>query len=257
MYKIVISLFLITLSASCVSNKKIIYLQDEFKNKEIIVDSILSTYATNDFEYRLQPDDIISIKVSSLTPNTYNFFSETERDLGPSDPLLSGYLIDENGNIEIPAIGLLRIEGLTLKESEQKVKEALQGFLQDPVVRIKMLNFKITILGEVQRPGTITSLNSKVTLLEAIAEAGDLTELANRSRIKIVRYKNDMANMVYVNTLQDDFLTSPYFYLMPNDLIIVPPLEIKNIRAVSLPTFGVILSTISAITLIILRLNAN
>lgn len=255
MNKIYLFVLLFALLASCVPNRKVIYLQNDISDQDIVTDSILKTYQMKEFEYELQPQDILSIKVSSLTPTEYNFFSETERELGQGDPLLSGYLIDDDGFIEIPAVGRVELQGLTIKEAEIKIKSALENFLQTPVVRLKLLNFNVTILGEVSSPGTINSYNSKFTIMDAIATAGDLTELADRSNIKLIRYEEDEAQLIYINTLDDDLLTSSYFYLKPNDLIIVAPLDVKNIRQYQVPTIGLVLSTLSAITLLVLRLS--
>lgn len=251
MHRLFIVIIFAAMSASCVPNKKVVYLQDKLKD-EIILDSVMNKYTVHDFEYQLQPKDILSIRVSSLTPAEYNFFRETEQELG--DPLLSGYLIDEEGFIEIPAVGKIELNNLTIREAENKLQSALKSFLQNPVVRIKMLNFEVTILGEVSRPGAYSSFQSKLSLFDAIALAGDLTELADRSQIKIIRYNGNQASMVYVNTLEDKFLESNYFYLRPHDLIIVAPLDVKNIRQYQIPTIGILLSTVSAITFFIVRL---
>ena len=246
---------IIIISSSCVPNRKVVYLQDGREKEDIITDSVLGTYFMVPYEYQLQPQDIISIKVSSLTPTQYNFFKETERELGATDPLLSGYVIDEEGFIEIPAVGKLFIQGLTLKEAEEKIKSSLASYLNDPVVRVKMLNFKVTVLGEVNRPGSFNSYNSKLNIMEAIAQAGDLTQLADRSNVKMVRYDGSEAKMIYVNTLDDDLLSSPYFYLRPHDLIIVSPLDVKNIRQYQLPTISLILTTITALSFFFFRIN--
>lgn len=239
---------------SCVSNKKVVYIQDEIDPSLIVTDSIMKTYDILNYEYRLQSKDILSLRVSSLTSSEYDFITRTERELGERDPLLSGYVIDEEGFIEIPAIGQVPLVGLTIEEAEEKIMAMLKNYLQNPVVRLKLLNFKVTILGEVNQPGTYSSLDTKLTLMELLARAGDLTEYANRSNLKLIRYVGDEANVIYLNTLDDHLLQSPYFYMKPNDLIVVSPLPIKNLRRISLPTFGIILSTLSALSVIIIRL---
>lgn len=250
---LVFILFVFFLFEACVPNKRVVYLQDGIPKNEIVIDSVLKSFPIVDFEYKLQTDDILSIQISSLTPSEYNFFSETARELG--DQLLAGYTIDNEGNIEIPAVGQIRVQGLTLKQAEEEIKASLQSFLRKPVVKVKILNFEVTLLGEVNEPGTLRSQDSKINLMQAIAMAGDLTEYADRAHIKLVRHEKGMANMIYLNTLEDDLLNSPYYYLQPNDIIVVPPLEVKNLTSISLPTFGLFLSTISAIIILIIRLD--
>src|SRR5690606_7130102 len=140
-------------AGSCVPNKKVVYLQEGVASRKIVSDSVIKSFPVKDFEYSLQPGDLLSIRISSLTPSEYNFFSETEQEL--SDPLLSGYLVDEDGNIEVPAVGLINVSGLSLKNAEDTIKLALQNFLQNPVVKVRILNFNVTILGEVNNPGTL------------------------------------------------------------------------------------------------------
>lgn len=246
-------LLILLIFAACVPNKRVVYLQDGIPKKKILVDSVLKSFPIVNYEYKLQPDDILSVQISSLTPSEYNFFSETARELG--DQLLAGYTIDNEGNIEIPAVGQLRMQGLSVRQAEERIKEALEDFLRQPIVKVKILNFEVTLLGEVNDPGMLRSPDSKINLMEAIAMAGDLTEFADRARIKLVRHEGGEAHMIYLNTLEDGLLNSPYYYLQPNDIIVVPPLEVKNLTSISLKTFGVFLSTISAIVILVIRLD--
>ncbi len=241
----------------CIPNKKVIYLQDtNYETRETVgVDTVINSFGLVDQEYRLQPDDIISIKISSLTPTEYNFFAETEREINEKNPLLSGFLIDQQGYIVLPVLGSIKVQGLTTIEAQNTIQTLAADYLQDPTVNVRLLNFRFTILGEVTKPGNFNTYNSRLTIFDAFGMANDLTDFADRSKVQLVRHKNGEAKVVYLNLLDDDLLNSEFYYIQPNDLISVAPLKAKDYRKFQVVNIGLLISTISAVSLLLLRVN--
>lgn len=237
---------------SCVPIKERQYLQGD---RLVELD-----YQTKYVEYRLKSEDILQIKVFTTTVAEFNWFAQAQTQLdggGGGDPLLSGFIIDEQGNIELPVIGNVKINGLTINEAQKKISSLLQqGGLESPKVVIRILSFQYTVLGEVRNPGIFNNYTGKINILEALANAGDFSDFADRKNIKIVRYENNIARVLYVNVLDRDILSNPYFYIQPNDHIIVDPLKAVNARtgqqniAVSLS----ILASVASIALLVDRL---
>lgn len=248
-------LVIIFLTFSCVPRAKVVYLQDERGIRDAKTGVLIEGFQLKDFEYRLKPEDIVSVKVTTLTTSEYNFFAESERQTGGvPNPLLSGYLIDKEGYIQLPVVDKIMVKGLTISEAQDKLKASLDSYLQSPNVILKLLSFHFTIVGEVNGPGRYTTYDNKINILEALGTAGDFTEFADRSQIKIVRYEGDNASIFYLNVLEDDLLNSPYFYLQPGDFISVPPLPVRTVRMYGIQNVGLVFSTLTALTFIIIRL---
>jgi polysaccharide export outer membrane protein len=171
------------------------------------------------------------------------------------DRMQTGFILSDSGVLELPKVGNLKLEGLTITEAEKLVKEKLMGYFETPVVRIQLLSFHFTILGEVNKEGRYTIFNPNATIFDAITLSDNLTDFADRSNIKIVRTVKGQASVTYVNTLREDLLAQSGFYLQPNDLIIVPPLKARTARRYTLPnsTTGVslLISTLSLVLLIV------
>lgn len=288
---------LLVLASSCVPTKRITYLQYKNDLKEHNpVDTALRTYDLKRGLYKLQPEDIISLRVASVTENEFNFIKKYETDLGiirkldqynrtgggddnqnfnrnlfggggigstgevgPSslalDRMNSGFVLDLNGELELPQIGALKLSGLTIPEAEAKVKEALQGYYETPMVRIQLLNYHFTIIGEVNNEGRYTSYDPQMNVFDAISLAGNLTEFADRSNIKIVRKNGAEAKVIYLDMLNENLLAANNFYLHKDDLIIVPALNARTTNKYTLPnisrTLGIVSAAISLAALVI------
>lgn len=220
-------------------------------------DSISRSYPQENFNYKIQPQDILSVRFESLTPDEYNFFSKNQSlqnaaNFAMQNPLLFGELVDEQGEISFPVVGKVKVQGLTIFEIQQKLQQLANQYLESPVVKVRLLNFRVTIMGEVNREGTVTFSNNRVTMLEAIAQAGGLGELADRSNVKVIRQLNHETKVFYVNLLDEDFLKSPHFYIYQNDILIVPPLKQRPFRKYFGPNLAIV---ISALSLLVLTLN--
>ena len=265
------------------------YLQaDNELKKEKTYDSIMATYDLKLQRYTLKPEDIISLRVASVTPEEYNFIKKYEQDLGiirelnqynrvdqgdgnASQPLMgaagrgstesgftnistiildrmnTGFVIDLNGELLIPQAGKVKLSGLTIPEAEMKVTELLQGYFETPVVRIQLLNFHFTVLGEVNEEGRYTSFDPEISIFDAITMAGNLTEFADRANIKLIRQVGGQARVIYINTLDEKTLNAENLYLKRGDLIIIPPLTSRTLSNYALPNASLILGLSGAV----------
>lgn len=196
----------------------------------------------NAVELRLQPDDLLHISVQSFDMEASAPFNPGQQAGGNQQfmqigqaggggingaELFSGYFVDREGFINFPVLGRLRVGGLTISEIEHLISESIKPYLKDGVVNVRFLNFKITFLGEVSRPGILRLSNQRITLLEALGQAGDFTPYANRTNVLLIREQNGQRIYQRLN-FQDPMLTqSPFFYLQQNDVIYVEPTQAK------------------------------
>jgi polysaccharide export outer membrane protein len=193
--------------------------------------------------YRLQPRDIISVKVKTLDTESSEYFNTDNGNafnmLNPASIYLSGYSLDDNGNITLPELGALKVGGLTVIEAQKKIQESLSTYLNKATILVKLVSFRITVLGEVRSPGQYFVYNDQVTLLEGLGMAGDLTEFGNRENITLIRQNGDNLGGVRLNLKETDILSSKFYYLQPNDVLYVQPLKVKNTRG-NVNTLGVL-----------------
>ena len=259
---IFIFIFVFFSVSACVPTHKETILQGkEDSEKNPPYNQAVRTFQVKDYVYTLRPDDIISIKVSSTTPSEFDFFNTqsegTLTGFNPSDPMLGGFKIEEDGTITLPVVGKVELAGLTVEEARKKVTEIVDEYLDSPIVHLNLLSFQYTVLGEVKSQGRYTTYNPTLTVLQAFGEAGGFTDYANREKVKIVRRENDEVKIAYVNVLDDGLLSSPYYYLYPGDVISVPPLGAKNWRQNNFANVGIIFSGISALSILLWRLNVG
>ena len=204
-----------------------------------------------DYEYRLQPNDIVSVKVASSTASEFNFLSyQREQQMGDArfnDPLLSGFDIGPDGTILLPVIGKVDIAGLTLDHAREKVRLVVAEYLETPTVDIKLLSFQVTVLGEVEQEGTFVVYNPRLSILDALGRAGGLTDFGDPQKVKIVRHQGDSLEVVYVNVMEEDILASPYYFLRPNDVVAVPGVPGKNLQKYNLTYLQILLTGLTAV----------
>jgi polysaccharide biosynthesis/export protein len=260
-FKLKMRHFLLFLSAifflsACVSNRKVTLLQkNDVNSTGLPKDRIVRTYAIDTFVYKIQANDIVSVRFESLTSKEYDFFSSqlnqpAGAQLQAGNALLLGELVDENGEIPIPLVGKFKIEGLTVFEAQKRLQEvAVHYGMQSPIVRVRLLNYRITLLGEVNKEGTTFLTTNRVNMLEAIGLAGGLGELADRSKVKLIRQMGNQTEVVYLNLLDEDFFKSPYYYTYQNDILIVPALRQRSYRKYFGQNLAVFISTVSVVLL--------
>ena len=248
-------LSLIILLSACVPNRKITLLQKgDLKSKTLPKDSIMRSYAIDTFEYKVQSNDILSVQFKSLTPKEFDFFSsEVQMQVmgGGIGALLIGELVDEKGEIPFPVVGKVKVSDLTIFQIQEKLQQIAEQYIESPIVKVRLLNYRFTILGEVKSEGTITLGNNRVSMIEAISLAGGMGELADRSTIKLIRQKGSRSEVLYLDLLDENFIHSPYYYVYQNDVLIVRPLRQRPFRNYFGTNLSLVVSTISVLLLAI------
>ncbi len=246
------------LVSGCVPNKKIVYLQkDDLHKKNLPLDTVVRVHNLSIQEYRIQPLDILAIRIESLTDDEFDFVSKLYPNVqqqgagggNAANQLINSFLVDDNGDIEFPVAGKIHLAGLSLFQATTKLQDAFKAFLKDCVVRVRLQNFRFTVLGEVKLENQIVSLNSRVTIMEAIGLAGGLTDLADRSKVKLVRQRGAQTEVVYLDLLDEHIVESEYFYMQQNDLIVVPALKQRPYRKYWLENVTLIISTLTLVLL--------
>jgi len=224
-----ISLLLILsclLLGSCVNHKDLVNYQDGTLNESVL-------QIANVPVLKIQPNDVLDIKVHTLEAETAAPFNliPLQAMAGAIDIAtlqLNGYLVDQDGYIDFPVIGRLKVGGLSIEAIKEMILEELDTYLKNPVVNVRLLNFRVTVSGEVTNPGSFSILNDRVTLPEAISMSGDFTPYANRKRVLVVREENGQRTFLNMNMLSADVFQSEAFYLRQNDLIYVEPLKART-----------------------------
>lgn len=231
MKKYVILLAVIFL-ASCQSYKKVPYLQDaEVINQAQQLETL--------YDAKIMPKDLLTIVVSCTNPELavpFNLVAATPLSVGgvqaqqiTTQPTLQQYLVDNEGRINFPVLGTLKVGGLTKSQAEQLIVQNLKPYIKEtPIVTVRMSNYKISVLGEVARPGTFTISNEKVNLLEALAMAGDMTVWGVRDNVKLIRETAaGKQEIVTLDLNKTETILSPYYWLQQNDVIYVTPNKAK------------------------------
>ncbi len=248
------TLLCLLLVVSCVPQKKLVLLQDKpDKADQANADALLKSFDLQRPVYTLKPGDVLSLKVQTTTPAEYNFLGQATTATTSSDPVLEGYTLDAEGNILIPTVGKVNLQGLTLTEARLKVTEALKPYLTDPTVNMRFLTFRFSVIGEVGSQGQFTTYQDNINLMEAIANAGGFTAYANRGNIKLIRYEAGQAKLYTFSLLDDNTIAQANFYLQPNDMIVVDPLPARNIRENLIANVSLTLSLITTISLLLSR----
>jgi polysaccharide export outer membrane protein len=235
--KVAIVIVLMISMGSCVSKKEMVYLQD--------ADGIDAIEAIVKVEPKIQQDDILAIHVSALDAEAALPFNLFEAGNAMAQPKSLTYLVNSDGEINFPVLGKIKVEGFTTKEITSHLAETLAVYIKNPIVNIRLTNFKVTVLGEVKSPGTYPVPNERISILEAIGLAGDLTIQGKRKTVVLIREQNGKRTFIDIDLTSREILNSPYFYLVQNDVLIVEPNKSKvNSSAVGANT-GIILTSIS------------
>lgn len=251
----VFALAILLLMQSCVSKREILYLQDMDSNPAMEVASNTTT---------LQPNDILKIDVGALMPEAALPYNKTS-PLGMQTATnlevmkLEGYLVAANKTINFPVLGELSVAGKTTADLEVDIKDRLEtgGYLLDPIVTVRLLNAKVTILGEVKKPGTFTFTENNISLLQALGLAGDLTINGDRKDIILIREADGKRSTNHLNLTETAWLNGPYQNIQPNDVLVVNPNSAKVKTAGYIGNVSVVLAMASLILTSIVLLTNN
>jgi len=219
----VICLTLLILITSCSSPKRnLVYFSD------LPTTNDYSTKINNYTPPKIQADDILSISVSSLNPESNVLFNNVLLPAAGNNQVIAdkineGYVVDKNGFINFPVIGKIALAGLSKEQANEKMTGLIKEHVKNPIVNIRFVNFKVTVIGEVNQPATFTVATEKINVLEALGLAGDMTTFGKRENVLIIREKEGVRNTARINLNNKDVLSSPYFYLQQNDIVYVEP----------------------------------
>ena len=234
--------FLLSLT-SCSSKQDMLYFNQStsLSNEEFMWSEIF-----------IQTNDIVSVKITTDVPElslVYNISKSQQDNLQGGNAQLQGYLVANDGTINIPVLGVQKIAGLTLIQAEKQIQKSLVegGFLKNPVVICRLLNAKFTVLGEVNNPGTYTFYENSLTLLQALGLSGDLTINGVRKKIAIIRTENGKQTYGTIDLTKSDWFKSPFYFVKPNDVIIVDPNTAKVKSAGIINNPGNFISILSVI----------
>ena len=239
---------------SCKPKENMVYMENQNSSIEAEIKQAV-------FEgSHLQPGDLLDIKVTAFDDNAvrpFNLHSMNQageisgiQQNQNSQNIPQGYLVSNEGYIIFPVLGKIYVQNMTMSQLREDLERRLLEYLTDPLVSIRQLNFNITILGEVKKPGQYNSPSDKVTILQALGMAGDMTDYGDRTKVKLVRHENGTDQTYVINFTDKNITSSPYYYMQQNDVLYVEPDENKKIIAGTNPNRTLIFSIIGSVVAI-------
>ncbi len=243
--------------SSCISNKKIVYLQSNVNGKPSVdsTDLIL-----NRFSYRLQVNDILYISIRSNDEKATSIFNTMSQDMrfgGANAEVLfyiNSYVVDAKGEIEIPIIGKINVLGLTILEAKEKTQLSVNEYFKSALVIFRYAGLKFSVLGEVKVPGRFVLFQNQVTIFEALSSCGDINLIGNRKNVAIIRQYPEGVKVHTIDLTKVDLIKSPMYFLQPNDIIYVPPMKVREFGA-GLSAINTLQAFASVLTVVLLFVN--
>lgn len=246
--KTVIAFAVMALMASCVGKRSINYLHDGS------LSNTSKLFPNRKFEYRIQVNDVFSIRVLGLDEANSRLFNveATNSGLSLNDAALyvNGFSVDKAGNVELPSVGRVKILGLTVGEAQDLIQRKINEYFANATVILKLVSFRVSVLGAVERPGTYFVYNNQITLLEALSQAGGPSEMGDKRHVTLMRQSDQGTQALYLDLGKTSVLSSEYYYLLPNDVVYVPSLRARPQR-MNLDLMGILFGAISAAALVI------
>lgn len=245
-------IIVVSMLTSCVPQRKILYLQNE---KMLNDSSSMSIEYVNErtFDYKVQPGDNLYIRVSSLDPKTASYFNAAQAGVTSSSNqfssgnpaiYLNGYSVSSEGTINLPYAGAIFVKDMTVDEIQTMIQDIINEYFKETVIYVKLGLFNLTILGEVNQPGQYQVYQSNINIFQALALAGNTTDYANKAKVKIIHQTSNGSQISRINLNDADILSSPDYYLKPNDIIYIQPLKMKQYGFTAVP-YGTIMSAFS------------
>jgi polysaccharide biosynthesis/export protein len=255
------TILLILLSTSCTTQKELTYLNN------LDTTAISQFYPHTRPDYRVQYQDILYVNFFTMNREMNEMLnpgsgstSNTQMFRDESNAYIYGYTVSDEGEISLPILGNIGVYGLTMNEVKKAIEERARQYLKDAVVNVRLLSYKFTVIGEVNRPGSFNNYNNQLTVLEAIGMAGDITDFGDRKKVLVVRPTKEGTYTFRINLQDKELLQSEGYFLLPNDIVIVEPIKSKPFQ-LNLPTTSLIItttiSTISTLILLINFINSN
>tara|TARA_R110002124_G_scaffold170608_4_gene338214 strand:- start:25715 stop:26536 length:822 start_codon:yes stop_codon:yes gene_type:complete len=260
------TLLILLAASSCVSNKKIIYMQDRSEeDNPLFTESELVANSTAD--YYLQYNDVVDINVSTTSPELNEIFgiaagnqtSNTNMMQGAQNGgdifFINGYTLDENGMVELPLLGEIKLLGLTTKQAQALIESELKAYVnkEDFFVRVRLGGVRFSALGEFNKNGNYTILQNRISIFQAIAHAGDLTTTAKRDQLVLMRQYPEGTKTFRINLTDERLIESEFYFIRPNDMLYAEPMKIRELgTGVNfVQTFQLAVTTLSAVLLVL------
>lgn len=238
---------------ACVPNKDLVYLQ---KVKDSKTKLEADTYQVQFATYRVQFGDVLNIKVLSQDPAAVASFNvdgqsnNVQMQQNITQLYINGYTVDNRGYINFPILGDLFVKDKTVQEISELINKDIDKYVNNVTIKVKLVSFKVTVLGEVKIPGVHYIYNDRATIFEVLGFAGDLTDLANRHTLKLVRTSDKKVEVYNIDLTDRNLITSKLFLLLPNDVLYVEPMKAKNFR-LNLPAISLMVSSLTTLLVLI------
>ena len=247
---LVLIIIMLLFGSACTTQKELVYLS----NIDTLKTPAFFPYSYPD--YKIQKKDILYIRFITLNDELSDILNvgsgryATQLYQNETSLYINGYTVNDSGKVIIPILGQVNVLGLTIDEVTRTIQEKADIYLKDATAIVKLISFKVTVIGEVNRPGTYTNFNNQLTVLEAIGMAGDITDFGNRQKVLVVRPNPEGTTTYRINLQDKNLLLSEGFFLLPNDIVIVDPIKSKIFR-LNMPTLSLFLSGLSTLILIL------
>jgi len=246
-YFIVFAFFTSLFFSNCTSLENIVYLENRPVNDDVI------QYNKKSTENKLQPGDVIYVRILSMNKEINDIFNLDNTGArtnitSETSINLQGFTINPAGYIRLPIIDTVKVAGYTVFEVEDIIQNTVNSYFKNATVIVKLLNAKISVLGEVNRPGSFIVYRNELSIFEAIALAGDVNQYADKKRVLVIRTSGEKNETYRVDLTDEKIMSSETFYLLPDDIIIVEPLKLKSFR-LNTPTISIVFSAISTLVL--------
>lgn len=257
------------LAASCISNERIIYLQETDEQIPLYTESELVPNISE--EYYLQYNDVVDINVKTTSEELNEIFGIATGDQGVQMNMaqgaqnggdiffINGYTLDENGEVELPLLGEIKLLGLTTKEAQSLIESKLKAYVneEDFFVRVRLGGVRFSALGEFNRNGNFTILQNRISIFQAIAHAGDMTTTAKRNEVVLIRQYPEGTKSFRVNLNDKRIVESEFYFIRPNDMLYAEPMKIRELgTGVNfVQTFQLAVTTLSAVLLVLNAIN--
>ncbi len=241
-------LFVVTaIITSCNRKAQLLYMRD-------VQNEVIATAQSQ--PYRLRPGDVLSVQIITQDPDISRLFNINPSGIGynaftsEASTYVNGFSINDSGFIHLPVLGKIEIDSLSTREAQARIQVETEKYLKDGLAIVKLLSFKVTVIGEVKRPGTYTNFNDNLNIFEAIGLAGDLSDYGQRSNVLVLRKTPQGIKTFRLNLHDKSLITSEGFYLLPNDTVIVEPRNGK-IMALNTPNISLFLSVVTTALLML------
>lgn len=237
--------------SSCIPKKKLLYVQETKKNKDI------NEYANVRPEKLIQPFDNIYIKVSSIDQKTNDIFSQQGQMASASVIDLISYTVNESGYINFPFVGEIYVKGMTLQEAQKKIEEDVSQYLTNISITVKFVNNTVSVLGEVRAPGEHVFYKDQITVFQAFSLAGGFSDYGDMEKVVLIRESKNKIHYYYLDLTKKEIVSSEFYYIIPNDVLIVKPINAKfrNLSLVNVPVFLTTITTFVTLYFLFYRPN--